>query len=78
MHHEHVDKQLEDTVIQHTQREQANLIVLDPQKRDTHRFCVDVRRLNATTILDSHPLQRIHDFIDSLEEAHVCTSLDAL
>ena len=37
---------------------------------------MNYRRLNAETLTDSYPLPRMDDFIDSLEDASVFTTLD--
>ena len=42
------------------------------------RFCADFRRLNLATVADTYPLPRMDDSIDSLGDARVFTTLDAL
>ena len=54
----------------------ASPVVLVPKKYMSVRFCVDYRRLNAVTFRDSYPLPRMDNYIDSLEEALVLTTLD--
>ena len=53
-------------------------MLLTPKKDGTLRFCVDFRLLNALTIPDTYPLPRMEDCIDSLGEARLFTTLDAL
>ena len=53
-------------------------MLLAPKKDGTLRFCVDFRRLNALTIPDTYPLPQMEDCIDSLGEARLFTTLDAL
>ena len=51
--------------------------VLFVQKKDgSMRMCVDYRALNNATVKDRYPLPRIHDLLDKLNGASVCSSLD--
>lgn len=43
-------------------------VVLVPKKEGTTRFCVDYRKLNNVTKDDPHPIPRIEDGLDLLEE----------
>ena len=52
-------------------------VVFAPKKDGTLRFCVDYRRLNATTVGDAYPIPRMDECIDSLEDARVLSTLDA-
>jgi hypothetical protein len=40
------------------------LVLKEDQK--TYRFCVDYRRLNAVTVFETYPLNRIDDCLDTL------------
>jgi len=51
-------------------------VVIVPKKNRKARFCVDYRRLNNITKKDAYPLPRMEDFLDSLGDAKVFTSLD--
>ena len=65
-------------MIEPIQSERASPVLLVPKKEGTLRFCVDFRRLNALTIPDTYPVPRMEDCIDSLGEARLFTTLDAL
>jgi hypothetical protein len=54
----------------------ASPVVLIPKKNGKLRFCVDYRKLNATTKKDAYPLPRIDDVFDSLSDACWFSSLD--
>ncbi len=51
-------------------------MVIVPKRDGSARFCVDYRKLNASTIRDAYPIPRMDDCIDSLGEAKIFTTLD--
>ena len=63
-------------VIELAQSAWASPVVIVPKQDGTYHFCVDYRRLYAVTIRDVYPLPRMDDYIDSLGEASVFTTLD--
>lgn len=71
-------KPLEAVVIEPALSELTSLTVPNPNKVGTFRFCVNCRRLNAATISDTFFLPHTNDCIDSLGEAKVCKTLEAL
>lgn len=75
---DHINDQLKAGVIEPAVSEWASPVLLVPKKDGTLRFCIDYRRLNAITIPDTYPLPRMDDSIDSLGNAKVFTTLDAL
>ena len=52
--------------------------MLVPKKDGTLRFCVDYRKLNTLTYKDVYPIKRIDKCVDTLGEANIFTTLDAL
>ncbi len=56
--------------------EWASTVVIVPKHDGSARFCVDYRKLNSSTIRDSYPISRMDDYIDSLGEAKISTTLD--
>ena len=66
----------EDGVIRDAKSEWASPVVLIPKSDGSKLFCVEYRRLNELTILDSYPLPRMEDCLDSFGEAAFFTTLD--
>ena len=71
-----IDHMLRGGVIELTSAEWASPVVFVPKKDGTMRFCVDYRELNAVTVCDFYPLPRMDEYIDSLGDATVFTTLD--
>jgi hypothetical protein len=63
-------------VIEPATCEWASPIVLVPKPDGSLRFCVDYRRLNAIAVPDTYPLPRMDEYIDSLGDAVVFTTLE--
>lgn len=74
----HVDNQLEAEILKRAQSEWASPIVLVPRKDSTLHYCLDYRSINAVITPDAYLLPGVKHFIDSFEEAHQTTVLDAL
>ncbi|CAN8062284.1 unnamed protein product [Agarophyton chilense] len=74
---ENVSKMLEEGLIKAAQSAWASPVVLGPKPDGSLRFCIDYRKLNAVTVRDTYPLPRMDEFVDSLGEANVFTTLDA-
>ena len=72
-----VARMLDEGVIEPSESEFASPVLLVPKPDGTKRFCVDYRRLNALTVKDSYPLQRMDECLDSLGNAEWFTTLDA-
>ena len=75
---DHINLQLAADVIEPAQSEWDSPVQLAPKKDGTLWFCVEFGRLNALTIPDTCPLPRMEDCIDSLGEARLFTTLDAM
>jgi len=67
---------LEAGIIEPSNSPWSSPVILVPKKNGKIRMVVDYRKLNHVTKKDVYPLTRIDDFIDSLNNASVFTSLD--
>ena len=63
-------------VITNSNSQWANSVVLVAKKDGSTRFCVDYRKLNAITKLDSFPLPRVDDSLDLLANTMYFSSFD--
>ncbi len=73
-----VDKMLKAGVITPSNPEWASPVVLAPKKDGTLRLCVDCGKLNALTYKYVYPIPWIDECVDTLCEANIFTTLDAL
>jgi Reverse transcriptase (RNA-dependent DNA polymerase) len=71
-----VQRMLKAGVIEPAHAEWASPVVLVPKPDGSMRFCIDYRRLNALTVKDSYPLPRMDEWIDSLGDAKIFSTLD--
>ena len=74
-----VNSMLKDDIIEPSVSPFSSPVVMVVKKTDQSlRFCVDFRKLNSITELDSHPLQRIDDSLESLGscDASIFSTLD--
>ena len=71
-----VQQMLDQGVIVPSQSPWSSPVVLVQKKDGSLRFCIDYRRLNASTKLDVFPLPRIEDSLDMLAKSKYFTTLD--
>lgn len=72
-----IDRMLEAGAIEPTNTKWASLIKMVSKKDVFLCLCVDYRELNSVTIMDSYPISRIDEYIDSLGDGTIFTTLDA-
>ena len=72
----HLKEMLDIEAIQRSTSPWASPVVLVHKKEGSLRFCIDLRKLNNTTIKDVQSLLRIEDSLDCLDGATIFTSLD--
>ncbi|BHF75618.1 hypothetical protein SprV_0501871400 [Sparganum proliferum] len=71
-----IDKLLKAHIIQPSSAPWLSPITLVPKKDGSLHLCIDCRRLNAVTVLDSLPLPRLDDTLDSLGGAAWFLTMD--
>lgn len=68
---------LEQQVFKITQTELATPIAFAPKKADTLQFWVNYRKLNPVSMCGSYPILGVDEFIESLSEAAIYSTLVA-
>ena len=63
-------------VIEPSNSEWCNPIVLVPKKDNTIRLCNDLRKVNAVSKFDAYPMPRIDELLEKLGKAVFITTLD--
>ena len=63
-------------IIQKSVSPWVSTVVLVRKKDSSHKFCIDLRNLNARSIKDAYSLPCIEESLDCLNGAHIFTSLD--
>ena len=66
----------ESGVIQPSKSPWSSPVVMVRKRDETHRFCVDYRKLNAVTKADTFPLPHIDDLLDQLGQARYFSLVD--
>lgn len=73
---EEIKKMLYARTISPSDLKLASSLVLTPKSDGYLRFCIDYRRLNAVSKRESYTLPRVDDWMESLGEVHIFTTLD--
>ena len=71
-----IESMLKQGVIKNSNSPWASPVVLVAKRDGSTRFCVDYRKLNSITKLDSYPLPRVDDSLDLLANTAYFSSLD--
>ena len=71
-----VSKMLTAGVIEPATTDWASPVILVAKTDGTLRFCVYYRKLNALTVKDSYPLPRIDEYLETLGDAAIFSTLD--
>lgn len=71
-----IDQWLNEGIIQNSRSNYSSPIVLVKKKDNSHRICVDYRKLNKKIIKDRYPLPVVEDVLEKLYDSSVFTTLD--
>lgn len=71
-----INKMLNDGVIEECESAWVSPALLVPKKDGTFRFCVDYRKLNAITKIDSYPLPLIDDLLQYTKKNCYMSTID--
>lgn len=71
-----IEEMLEYNIFEPSISPWASPIVLVKKKDNSYRFCVDYRRLNASTVKDAYPLPRIDESLEQLSGYSWFSTLD--
>ncbi|GFU02392.1 retrovirus-related Pol polyprotein from transposon 412 [Trichonephila clavipes] len=71
-----IEEWLNEGIIRPSSSEYASPIVMVKNKDGSSRMCIDYRKLNQKLVKDKFPLPLIEDFLDTLQEAKVYSTLD--
>ncbi|GET59962.1 enzymatic polyprotein, putative [Rhizophagus irregularis DAOM 181602=DAOM 197198] len=73
---EEVDKLLKQGRIRKSKSPWSSPVTLAGKKMGKYRFCIDYRKLNKITIMDSFPLPRMDELLDKYRKAKWFSSID--
>ena len=73
---EMIAKMLEQGIVKPSGSSWASPVVLVTKKDSSMRFCVDYRRLNSITMMDTYPLPQVDDSLDLLAQTSYFSTLD--
>ena len=82
--HQHIDKLVEDGIVEPSQSEFNSPVLLVPKKslpdskEKRWRLVIDYRRVNDKLIADKYPLPRIDDILDNLGKARFFSCIDLM
>ena len=72
----HVEQMLKDGVIRPSNSPWASPCLIVPKKDGSQRFCVNYKKLNASTVKDAYPLPKIREIFYQLNGATIFSTLD--
>lgn len=73
---EHVDKMLEEDVIEESSSPYSSPVVLARKDNGEYRFCIDFRKINEISEKDAYPLPQIDDTLEKLKKGNYFSKFD--
>ena len=71
-----IKKTLDQGIVKNSNSPWESPVILVAKKDGSTRFCVDYRRLNSVTRMDTFPLPQVDDFLDLLANTTYFSTLD--
>ena len=74
--HEQVRQLLKDGIIEESNSAWSSPVVMVRKSTDKYRMCIDYRKVNAVTHVDSYPLPRMDTVLRKLQRAMYISTID--
>ena len=74
--HEEIDKMLEENVIEPSNTDWSNPVVMNKKPNGKYRFCLDFIKVNKITKKDLYPISIMAEILDALRSAKYISKID--
>ena len=74
--YEEINKMLEENVIEPSNSDWSNTVVMIKKPNGKYRFCLDFRKVNKITKKDLYPIAIMAEILDALRSAKYISKID--